>query len=57
MQLSLKRKTFSQFYSTFSNCQYNLEHFQKKINLIADVFSKLWTQKAVVREMSKKSCF
>ena len=31
MQLSRKQKTFSEFFSAFSNCRWNFEHFQKKI--------------------------
>ena len=57
MQLSLKLKSFSQFFSAFSKCRLNFEHFQTKMILIADVFSKLRTPKTVVRSMSKKSRF
>ena len=39
--LSQKQKTFSQFFSAFLKSTLNSEHFQKKINLIADVFPKL----------------
>ena len=45
MQLSLKAKTFSRFFSAFLTSRLNFEHFQKKMTLIADVFSKLRTQK------------
>ena len=30
MQLSLNRKTFSQFFSEFLTCRLSFEHFQKK---------------------------
>ena len=39
--LSQKQKTFSQFFSAFLKSTLNFEHFQKKINLIADIFPKL----------------
>ena len=38
--LSQKEKTFSQFGSAFLKSTLIFEHFQKKINLIADVFPK-----------------
>ena len=47
--LSQKQKTFSQFGSSFLKSTLNFEHFQKKINLIADVFPKLPSAKKVVR--------
>ena len=47
--LSQKQKTFSQFGSAFLKSILNFEHFQKKINLIADVFPKLPSAKKVVR--------
>ena len=47
--LSQKQKTFSQFGSAFLKSTLNLEHFQKKINLIADVFRKLPSAKKVIR--------
>ena len=49
MQLSQKRKIFSQFFFAFSKFRFNFEHFQKKITLIADVFSHLRNPKNVVR--------
>ena len=49
--------TFSQFFLAFSKSALNLEHFQKKMTLIADLFPKLRTAKNVVRYMSKKSRF
>ena len=36
--LSQKQKTFSQFFSAFLKSTLNSEHFQKKINVIVDVF-------------------
>ena len=36
--LSQKQKTFSQFFSAFLKSTLNFEHFQKKINVIVDVF-------------------
>ena len=47
--LSQKQKTFSQFFSAFFKSTLNSEHFQKKINLIADVFPKLPSAKKVIR--------
>ena len=47
--LSQKQKTFSQFFSSFLKSTLNSEHFQKKINLIADVFPKLPSPKIVIR--------
>ena len=39
--LSLKQKTFSEFFSEFLKSTLNFKHFQKKLTLIADVFPKL----------------
>ena len=47
--LSQKQKTFSEFFSGFLKSTLNSEHFQKKINLIADVFPKLPSAKKVIR--------
>ena len=47
--LSQKQKTFSEFFSGVLKSTLNSEHFQKKINLIADVFPKLPTAKKVIR--------
>ena len=47
--LSQKQKTFSQFFSAFLKSTLNSEHFQKKINLIADVFPKLPSANKVIR--------
>ena len=46
--LSQKQKTFSQFFSAFLKCTLNFENFQKKINLIADIFPKLPSAKIVI---------
>ena len=47
--LSQKQKTFSEFFSAFLKSTLNFENFQKKINLIADVFPKLPSAKKVIR--------
>ena len=47
--LSQKQKSFSEFFSAFLKSTLNSEHFQKKINLIADVFPKLPSAKKVIR--------
>ena len=47
--LSQKQKTFSQYFSAFLKSTLNSENFQKKINLIADVFPKLPSAKQVIR--------
>ena len=47
--LSQKQNTFSQFGYAFLKSTLNFEHFQKKINLIADVFPKLLSPKNVIR--------
>ena len=47
--LSQKQKTFSEFFSGFLKSTLISEHFQKKINLIADVFPKLPSAKKVIR--------
>ena len=58
MQLSQKKKTFSQFFSKFLKSTFNFEHFQtKKKTLIAEVFPKLRTPKNIVRSISKKFRF
>ena len=57
MHLSQKQKIFSEFFSAFSESALNLEHFQKKMTLIAYVFPKLTTTKNVLRQMSKSSRF
>ena len=47
--LSLKQRTFSQFFSEFFESGLNFQHFQKKMTLIAYVFPKLPTPKHVLR--------
>ena len=47
--LAEKQRTFSEFFSSFLKSTLNFEHFQKKINLIADVFPKLPSAKKVIR--------
>ena len=54
MPLSRKLKIFSQFYFAFYKFRYNLQHFLKKMTLLADVFLNIQTPKNVVRGMSKK---
>ena len=45
IQLSEKLKTFSEIFIAFLECTLNLEHFEKKMSLIAQVFLKLLTLK------------
>ena len=47
--LSQKQNIFPQFFSSFFQSALNLEHFQKKMTLIAYVFPKLPTTKDVLR--------
>ena len=47
--LSQKQKTFSEFFSAFLKSTLNFEHFQTKVNLIAEVFPKLPSPKKVIR--------
>ena len=49
MQLSQKRKIFSEFLFEFFIFRFNFEHFQKKMTLTSDVFLNLPTPKYVVR--------
>ena len=53
MQLSKEQDVFYQFPSAFLKSRLNVEHFQKKMTLIAYVFPKLQTAKDVVRDVSK----
>ena len=46
--LSQKQKTFSEFFSGFLKSTLNFEHFEKKINLIADIFPKLPSTKIMI---------
>ena len=43
MQLSKKENTFSEFFALFLKSKSNFEHFEKRITLIAYVFSKVET--------------
>ena len=47
MRLSQKQEIFSQFFFPFLKSTSNFEAFQKKKNLIADLFPKLRTPKKV----------
>ena len=49
MQLSQKRKSFSQSFSAFFKSSLNFEHSQKKVTPIANVFPKLLTLKSTIR--------
>ena len=49
MHLSQKPKIFSELFWAFFEFVLNLEHFQKKMTLIAYVFPKLPTTKDVLR--------
>ena len=55
--LSQKQNTFFEFFYAFLKSTLNFEHFQKKINLRADVFPKLPSAKKVIRKMLLKSSF
>ena len=57
MHLSQKENFFSRFFSAFFESPLNSEHFQKKMTLIAYVFTKLTTTIYVLRQMSKSSRF
>ena len=45
MELSQKQKTFSEVFAAFLKSYLNFERFEKKLTLIAFVFSKLRTAK------------
>ena len=50
IQLSQKRKTFSEFFSGVLKSRLKLEHFQKKVEPhIANIFPKLRTRKEALR--------
>ena len=49
MHLSQKPKIFSELFRAFFESALNVKHFQKKMTLIAYVFPKLQTTKAVLR--------
>ena len=56
-QLSQKRKTFSQFFSTFLKFNLNLQHFQIKDNTHSWCISEITYSKTMLRSMPKKSRF
>ena len=49
MNLFQKEQTFSDFFCAFLKFTLNLQHFQKKMTLMADLFPKLRTPKNMVR--------
>ena len=49
MHLSQERKFFAEFFLLFFESSLNIQHFQKKMTLIAYVFPKLTTTKDVFR--------
>ena len=49
MHLSKKQKIFSEFFAAFFEFALNFEYFQKKMTLIAYVFTKLQTTEDVLR--------
>ena len=49
MQLSEKKKIFSNFFFHFLNLDSILNFFKKKMTLIADIFLNMLTPKNVVR--------
>ena len=58
IQVSPKKKTFSDFFSAILKSNLNFKHFRKKkMSLIVDVFPKLRTPKNLVRSISKKPRF
>ena len=50
-----KIRHFSAIFCDFFESALNLDHFRKKITIIAYVFKKLATTKDVLRQMSKSS--
>ena len=54
MHLSEKRKGFSLFFVPYMESTSNVEHFQKKEIVIANVLTKLQSLKDLVRPLSKK---
>ena len=47
MPASQKQKIFSGFFVAFLKCAWNLEHFQKKVSILAQLFPKLLMLKDV----------
>ena len=57
MQLSEKRKIFSEFFVPRLESTQNFKHFGKKMMVIANVIPKLQTVKNFVTPSCKKCCF
>ena len=57
MHLFRKQKSFSEYSLAFFESALSLEHFQKKMTLIAYVFPKFPTTKNVLTQISKSSRF
>ena len=53
MQLPKMLKAFSEHFAQFVQSTSNFQHFQKKMTLVAFVFSKLPTVKDTVTQMFK----
>ena len=52
LQLSQKRKTFSQFFFAFLKSILNSKHLQKKMTLIADVFQEILVKVVALEKVS-----
>ena len=57
MQLSEKRRRFSEFFVPFLDCTWEFKDIEKKMMVIANVFPKLQTVKNLVRPLSKRRRF
>ena len=57
MQLSEKRKTFSQFFVPFLESTSNFKQFEKKMMVVTNVFPKLQTVNKFVRPPCEKPRF
>ena len=57
MQLSEKRKTFSQFFLPFLELHQFLNILKREMIVIANIFPKLETVKNLVRTLFKEQCF
>ena len=44
--ISQKQKIFSGFFIAYLECASNLEHFEKKMSILAQLFPKLFTRKS-----------
>ena len=55
--LSKKRKTFSGFFIEILKCAWNLNHFEKRMRVLAYLFPKLLFRREVATETSRRSCF